>query len=325
MKSQNLFVVLIASILTFTHLNAQESVKYEVLHNNPDEGMPNFRMRLNIWTDVNTTSQVYSSIGLLGDVYLGNRIGINYDVQHSWFTMAGFGGSRNASSYNYEIGGIYLFGNREIEKEYKVVLKVTSNSKTWGNTTTTSQTQKFIMVPNTKIKYLLGARAGLYLYAGDARKNHFDLDKINGYAWDAAHFTASGIYIGIMRLKVTNLKIKTDNYGECGGGMVNKFYADLLFTPLITATAVAGTDQFTESRDATAAIIGKTPIGIRIGIENTPGALKEKGLSFKAECGYRPGIGSPFFGFGLGFRLLNRKILAFDNVKIGKKETEATK
>jgi hypothetical protein len=309
MKNYLLILITLIFAISFNTVIAQETVNYEILHNNPNEDISNLKMRLNIGGDLNSLTYMYLNAGIEGEAILKNKIGLTYNIDHSFFTMANVSATKSKTSisaHTYELGGLFYFKDNTYEKNQKVVLKLSTKSRSEGSTTYTSTTTTFVTVPNANIRYLIGARAGLYLYGAPLNtKKIIDKSLSENYASsDWSHYNVSGIYVGLIRSRISSLLIKTNNYGECGNkGFENKLYADILFAPIFSATSSSTeTDAILKSNSK------KIPIGIRIGLINTPCGNKEKGLTFKAEIGYRPGIGSLYCSFAIGIRLLNKNI-----------------
>ena len=180
-----------------------------------------------------------------------------------------------------------------------------NNSKNYGTLTT------FINVPNAKLRFLTGVRGGLYLYGAIAdSKKYVDITSSTYTGIDKwTHYNATGIYVGLVRKKINALVIKTDNYGTCGtNGYSLKYYGDVIIAPIISSTSYMNGSDFDMSN-----IVNKSPIGFRLGMENSPCSDKGKGASLKFEAGYRPGIGAWYCSATIGLKLLNRHIGKLDS------------
>ena len=310
---KKLFIFFVGVQFIFlSNINAQK-VNYEIIHNDPSVGLSNAQLRLTTGLDLNSLTWIYLNIGLAGEASIKNRLGVDLNIDYSYFNIADISIDKTSVStgtYTYELGGFYFFSDKTKVGNQKVVLDTKTvygrNSYSQTGTLTT-----YITVPNTNLRYLTGVRGGLYLYGAIADSRNY-VDKISGpYAgidnW--THYNATGIYVGLVRKKIAALLIKTDNYGTCGSrGYSNKYYGDVLIAPIISASSYMKGSDIDMS-----GVISKSPIGFRVGMENSPCSDKGKGASIKFEVGYRPGIGAWYCSLTFGLKLLNRQIGKLDS------------
>lgn len=310
MKKGLLKLSVLAALITPSLVSAQ-MVSYKTLTDDPD--MRNLSIALNI-IDFSTYQ---SNMSIAYNVYASARLGklliADADFRRSYNDASAgvFSPEDVGKGHEVRLGGRFNLYNGLGKGKAKVVL----SSFTSGNYRYT----KFLTVPST-YRRIFSVRGGIQNY-----RNICDLSSFPGkddnvmFYKDAAgnkapvidktsfetlsySVLASGVYAGLSYQSIVNVMIDAEGYGKCSRSIANDFYADVLFTPLVTYTLLPNTNQQAAwgKVDLNNDYNSKNYLGWRVGWQAFLG--RKIGMTTKMELGQQPGNyrGTWYLSVGLG-------------------------
>ena len=108
---KKLFIFFVGVQFIFlSNINAQK-VNYEIIHNDPSVGLSNMQVRLTTGLDLNSLTWMYLNVGLAGEATIKNRLGVDLNVDYSYFTLADISTDKtkvSTATYTYELGGYFF-------------------------------------------------------------------------------------------------------------------------------------------------------------------------------------------------------------------------
>lgn len=301
-----IFILLVLG--TFNRITAQESVKYEILYNNPQDYIPKLNINLDIMQLDFSLRNIDGSafnIGTYGMFQPAEKLGVNFSVRKSWLLLGKLANENYWGNLDLQAGAFILPA-----KKLKTV-RVQVNLKTERGTYNGNDVEKttFIRVPANRLVYK-GFRGGLMMKRGGFGFREIDKDDV--LAADFSNNMNLGIYAGLMYRKLTNLVIKTEAYGIKGHSIGTDFYLDGTFHPVNNFSRLPNNPLATDKefdkqiKDLTK----QMPFGFRLGYvvyQIAPKKVtgKKFGVSGTAEVGYRPYAGW-FMNAGVGITFIKK-------------------
>ncbi|HOY95964.1 MAG TPA: hypothetical protein PK509_09520 [Catalimonadaceae bacterium] len=308
------FYLFLLTMMSFGLAQAQEQVTYTITKNDPENYHPKFSLNLMLFgletsfQNIEATS-FYSS--LFGHVLIHDRLGIQYNLQRSWLTLAKLGNKDMPTADEYQAGAMFfLTKNSRVRKE-KIILKSREGTFNGRRVTTTS----LIMVPGNVIKYF-GFRGGLY-HKGTAY-NLKDNKILDGDGLDLASMRLTGIYAGIISRKLSHIIVNIPGTGKRFKSLGFDFYLDAMLQahnsfilredPYAASNIALGKGD--DITDLVTKAAGNKMFGYRIGINGFqigPKADTDKkfGMCYNFEAGMMPYLGYYVKG-GIGMTLFKK-------------------
>jgi hypothetical protein len=269
-------IILPVLFLSAFRADAQESVNYKLVYDRPRD-VNNFVMAFDLAQldfGLKNIDGMSFNIGLWGYANYKHTLCADYIFRIGWFT-AGRLGDKDANRHTQFEAGISLgLLQREVQKEFNLVLKSTSkritgsDGKEYDLTNTT-----YIKVPGLQYR-VSGVRAGFMHYGGP-------LSEPPDTYFGIVNYAVYGIYAGLFRTRTDNLRISTEKYGIRGYAHNVRVYLDATFVPISTFKNPAQSYY-------------NVPVGVRLGAWILPTlprkeakGIYNKGLSWQMEIGLR--------------------------------------
>ncbi|MCA0427139.1 MAG: hypothetical protein LCH37_06855 [Bacteroidetes bacterium] len=310
MKNQLLMLsALCCSVLA----NAQQ-VSYKLLGNNPQDYHPKLSVNLNIAgieTSSNSVEATNFYASVFGHYMLQDKLGIQFNVQRAWLTLAKMGNKDMPTASSYEAGAVLFFNKAERKRNERIVLK--SNESTYNNKRVTTTT--FITVPAKVIKYT-GIRGGL-----SNRTTAFALDQDDYFSKEGLNMSSlntTGLYAGLINRRLTHIVVDASGYGKRFKSIGFDWYADALvqFANKFTlrddpfATSSLGLRSGADITEDVKKVFGSNALGFRIGMSGFQIAPKSEtnkkfGMCYNFELGMMPYVGYYIKG-GVGLTLVKK-------------------
>lgn len=161
--------------------------------------------------------------GYVEPVY--NRIGVNYTLRRSYLLLGKLGNPNYPGNTEIDLGGYFIYKNKQRTKNTKIVLKVESEKNKEGNDVSTTT---FIKIP-AEVKTMSGFRGGINHKSGPM---NFEIDGL--FAEDVkidlqTKISSQALYAGLFTRKIRNIVIKDPIFGRSGNSSGQEFYVDGLF------------------------------------------------------------------------------------------------
>jgi hypothetical protein len=278
-------ISLLALLLVFAGLRAQNSVQYKVLTDEPLHAC-NFAMGIELGQmdfGFKNIDGLSFNTGVWGFVDYKRIAGADFIFRYGYMTMGKmFRDKANLNAHRQiEIGGYLNFSRRLVPSTNRITLKV--ETSTHGSNTV--ETTTFVDVPSTRY-YNSGVRAGFMDYGGcltmadEAKDADFNLP-------DVVNYNVIGLYVGLFREKTKNVLISTDAYGKKGVSLHSRIYVDAMLLP-VSSVKFMDTDYKKYFK--------KSPVGARAGVSWYPVLTRKEArpdfkgrrFLFQTEVGYRP-------------------------------------
>jgi hypothetical protein len=277
-KLQNIYIMnkinLIASVMLFLVIisNAQE-VKYKISEDTPEK-INNFSCNIDLLHmdgGFNNLDGLSFNVGLWGHAMYKQKFGADYSIRYGLITFGNaFGNEDLANNTIIQLGGNILLNQKNILADNVIYLKSESAGYNYRGNEITRVT--YIKVKSGRWKYQ-AARAGLYF-----KRNMYVIENPDGEDYKGNYYTL-GLYGGICLGNAAKVLIQTDNFGEKGRAFHNRFFFDLLLTPV---------HNVPENAKA------RVPVGARFVWQNLPVVSGKKnrkkykqGITAEIEAGYR--------------------------------------
>ncbi len=302
-KTTLLSVLLVAFLMGLSqHATAQNDVQYKVTRDDPND-------ICNLWVYLDPFQMDFPfqnfdgasfNLGVQAIGFVGNRFGFDYATRVGLLTFGKLGNKDAKGNLQIEAGGMFVLGNRtRMKQKTKVVLDQTETTNNNGDRVTTT---KFIMIP-AKQAIRVFARGGLYI----KRNPYVHRLEETGAKYEG-NLTATGLYLGLGRMAISNVYINTNTDGKALRSGAWRLYADAIICPVRKLEIFPGTSPIPTDYK----FIGG-PIGFRIGIwgmgVESRDIQKRKAFSAGVEVGVRPGDG--LYGAGsIMFPIVRRKSAA---------------
>jgi hypothetical protein len=238
------------------------------------------------------------NVGLWGYYeIMESRLQAEWILHKSWFALGRLGNNKLPGNLEINAGANYFLTSATKQKNMKVVLK----TKHYDNGSEIT----FITVPG-KVYINKGVRGGVY-----SKTNPYiiDYEKVYPNVIGGTDFegkmSTTGIYLGGIINRTTNMFIETKEYGKHYNSVGHNYYADILILPLASFSPLnpfPGLDEEAEIKTN----LGRS-LGFRIGwkiFQVAPKKMtgKKFGMSANFEAGVKPYLGL-FFNGGIGITL----------------------
>lgn len=236
------------------------------------------------------------NVGGFGTVDPISRMGVDFGFRKSLFTLGQIGQDSFPQRTEWWVGGHLFLADKTVSKEMPVGLETDVRDNYGTNTRTTTVT--YVNVPGD-IRKLYGLRGGLFRRS---TPRSLDDDLAPEMAFTFTRQNATGIYLGVLRRKLVNLVLDTDEYGLVSTAS----HGDDVYLDLLVVAGNNFINPLTEENvtDQTKDLLGSGfPLGARLGMnlfQIAPRAQTGKhfGLAGNFEMGY-----VPYGGFYLGASL----------------------
>jgi len=226
-------------------------------------------------------------------------VGVHFSVRKSWFVLGALGNKNMPKHSDVQVGAHYFFKDNTRKKSLKVGLNSTSTE----TKTTRSTTETYVKM-NGKQRNQLGVRGGI-LY----KASGFSIDTENPTPTniETTKYQSTGLYLGLLNRKTTNLVVDTDKYGRASTASK----ATNLFIDAIIPFGNSFEDVDNNNADVSDEIkthIDGFPMGARVGYQVYQVAKREVtgkmfGISARGELGFRPFYG-PYLSASVGITLI---------------------
>lgn len=327
-------VLIAAAIMAISGTVSAQSVKYSVLSDNPAGYKPTTAC-IDLF-NADTYLGANISWGVKLETVLLKRIMPYINVRSAYLDAAthhvvsGYPTSDGGlhKQMNVDLGGALFLGNKEKQKNLRVVL----SSYSTGRVTHT----RYIMVPGTMVR-LMGVEAGLTysrraLQFDDASHDLYNYKTPSGQVVPIQSVGASGsypqpagesyqplsmsnivsIYGGVHLRKVTSLFIMAEGRKK-SNARVSDVYVDIMAAPVVPIKDVVDISGATWGIEAKSNAIRH--LGWRVGFATR--GVRTLGLQYSFEFGQKPGpkLGKDFMdngtyiSVGMGFSLAFRKLI----------------
>ncbi|MBA2614092.1 MAG: hypothetical protein H0U95_19170 [Bacteroidetes bacterium] len=312
-----LAIVLLGSAIT----TRSQNVSYQIIENDPDKR--NLFIHLNPFNTQAYLSDITIGYNIQATWLAAKHLQFQVDYRKAYLDENATGifspvGLKKSSQL--EIGGIFNIVNKKKNKSHRIVLKSSSS----GRYTYTSS-----IYVTGEARKIIGFRGGLLTLFSNHKVNNDFTKKADGMQgkradgtvsylrdsinFETINFTARsiGLYGGIDFKTIKQLIVSAEGYGTKSNKIMNNFYLDVLFTPLVKYDLKLNTGQaYMSNVDINIPENKRKILGWRLGWQYT--LNQPCGFNAKMELGQQPGLASKSFfltfGFGMTIGLKTKEL-----------------